>query len=421
MPAFPTRLLSCLWPALAVACVIPPVPDGADDTTTDPVDTPEDPVDTPDVPFEPWSLDETIPSGIMPEDSLFRIDRVVEIRLTLSLQAHSALQGDPRSYVPATMRIYGQDFEVGIRTKGSSTWQSIDQKPSLKVAMDFSVPGQEIFGYEGFNLHNCGADPSYMGEAVGHRMMRLGGVPSLRVGYARVTIDGQDRGLYTIVQRKDHDWMREWFSDPEGSLYEAVGCDFNAGAGCWDMDHQGDGDTRQDLVQFTNAMAQNGQAWWNTFRTQMDSPRVIRGLAAEWVIGHWDSYSGNLNNYHLYHEPTTDLWSLSPWSLDLSFSRPVAGNCHGYGINKAFYDRGLIAQRCHGDATCDQELDDAADALMTAIEAYDVTDLFDRIQRVIEPEVQTDPFGPGMASFRREWQCAQSYLTERRPELHLRP
>jgi hypothetical protein len=425
-------ILTCA--ALTIGCV----PAGTDDAPTDdveppiqdpPDDSPEDPQDDPpdeptgDPPGRPWTSEETIPDGLMPEDSLFRIDRVVEIRFDLTAQALSALRSQPTTYADATMRMFGQTFEVGIRVKGSSTFRGIDDKPSLKVDLEYSVPGQEIFGYEGFNLHNAVADASYVGEAVGHRMMRLAGVPSLKVGYARVSIDGVDKGLYTLVQRKDKDWLAEWFQDPEGSLYEGLGCDFDnfGGAGCWNVDQEGSADTRADLTDFVNAMAANGQQWWTTFRTRMDDQLVIRGLAAEWVIGHWDSYSGNDNNYHLYHEPTTDRWSLSPWSLDLSFSRPVSGDCHVYGVNRNFYDRTQIPTNCNNDVQCNQELETAADQLMTQIEGYDIDGLFDGIIRVIEPEVQTDPYSPGVVRFNQQVECARSYLLERRRELRLGP
>ncbi|HMV67840.1 MAG TPA: CotH kinase family protein [Myxococcota bacterium] len=410
---------------LSAGCVVPgQTPDDNDDSD---VDTPDDPTDDSDddtLPVRPWEMTEDIPDGMMPEDGLFRIDKVVDVRLELSSQARSRLNSDPRSYVPARLRMYGQTFDVGMRLKGSSTFQSLDQKPSIKIAFDYSVQGQELFGYEGFNLHNCTADAAYTGDVVAHRMLRLAGVPSLKSGYVQVYIDGQLKGLYAIVQRKDHDWLNEWFSDGSGSLYEGQGCDFTgwgANPGCWNLDQAGDNDTRQDLNDFLTAMNTNGQAFWNTFGTRMDYDLVVRSFAAEWVLGHWDSYTGNLNNYHLYHNPTTDQWSLSPWSLDLAWSRPVGGACHTIGVNKAHYRSGSLGSRCQDDRDCDNLLEQHADDIMTLIEGYDVRGLFDQIEQTIEPYVRADPNGPGVQRWRQEFQCARDFIRNRRPELRLGP
>jgi hypothetical protein len=414
---------------LGVGCVATPGerpidsedPDTEDPTTEDPAD-PADPGEP--GPVRPWELVEDVPDGLMPEDALFRIDKIIDLRIGLTPNARSRLNADPHTYVPATLRMYGQQLEVGVRLKGSSTFQSLGQKPSMKIAVDFSVPGQEVFGYEGFNLHNCVADAAYTGDVVGHRMLRLAGVPSLRTGYVQVYIDNELKGLYAIVQRKDHDWLEEWFGDASGSLYEGLGCDLagpGANPGCWNIDQEGTGDTRQDLNQFVNAMAVNGAAFWNAFGTRMDYDLVVRGFAAEWLIGHWDSYTGNLNNYHLYHDPTADTWSLSPWSLDLSWARPVGGDCHTIGVNKAHYRSSVLGQRCQDDPDCDRLLEDHADDIMTRIENYDVRGLFDEIEQNIEPYVRADPNGPGLQRWRQEFSCAKSFIRDRRPELRLGP
>lgn len=376
-------------------------------------------------PGEPWSLVETIPDDLMPEDGLFRRDRVLDVQLTLTRDARTQLNRNDREYVVATMTVFGRPFEVGMRLKGSSTYQPLSGKPSIKIKLDHTVPGQEMFGYDGFNLHNNTADASFVGELMGHRLLTASDVPSLKVGYARVTIDGERKGLYTIVQRKDQNWIEEWFDDPEGSLYEGQGCDFGGWWGdnngdCLQLDHEGSADTRDDLREMFQAMSQQGTAFWTAANTYMDNDRVMRALAAEVVIGHWDSYSGNLNNYHWYHEPTTGLWSMSPWSLDLSFGRPVGGDCSQIGVDRSHYASGRLANECRSNPTCDQRLRAEMETVLQVVENYPYNDIFDEIETLIEPHVTAEPTrNPSVGRWRQEVQCARTFLDNRRATLGL--
>jgi hypothetical protein len=402
----------------------PPPPDTDGGDTPSETDPPPSDTDTV-VPPGTWSADEVIPLGMMPEDGLFRLDKVTDIKLTLTPRNRASLESNPTGYVPAEMRMYGTTLEIGMRLKGSSTLRPLSDKPSMKIAVDFSTPGQEVFGWEGFNLHNCVADDSYMGDVMAHHLLREAGVPSLRTGYANVWVDNEYKGLYAVVQRKDHDWLEEWFADASGSLYEGLGCDFGGGgwggggADCWNLDQQGLGDTRQDLNNLVNNMNRQGNAFLAALVENFDAELLLRALAAEWVIGHWDSYSGNLNNYHLYHEPTTGKWSLSPWSLDLAFGRPVGGVCHQFGLDRSNYRTGQIALRCQNDPECNAVYEQFADEVMTVIESYPFNQTMTDIENLIDAHVVNDPFGPGRARWRNQVQCVRDFLTNRRAELGL--
>lgn len=377
-------------------------------------------------PLPPWSSNELVPDGLSPDEALFRWDVVHEIRFTSTPEDIQRLQNNPRTYAPTTIYFDGVEVVVGMRLKGSSTYRPLSGKPSLKIKLDAGTPGYSLFGVEGFNLHNQVADPSFIGEHLGYLLMREMGVPAPRTGLAAVWLGNQYKGLYTITERKDKDWIKAWYDDPTGSLYEGVGCDVNGGGGwggsgvdCWEVDTVGSNDSIEDLRQFLLAMNTNGPTFWNNFDANVDVDITTRGLATEWVMGHWDSYSGNLNNYHLYHEPATGKWSLTPWSMDLTFGRPVGGNCNQTPTDRGSFTTGLLARRCSNAAACDALVVEAAGEVLDRIDALDVDTTLRSLTDVMEPWIAIEP-DPSVAT---RWQgqviCSRNYMLNRRAMLGL--
>jgi spore coat protein CotH len=148
------------------------------------------------------------------------------VRLTLSDAAAARLAVDPFTYVEGTLDMLGQTLVVGVRIKGSSTLESLSDKPSLKVKLDEIVPGQAILGVEAFNLHNSALDPSMMAEVLAYGMYRDAGLPAPSTGYATVDLQvgsspAEYRGLYVIVEQKNSEFLDQWYTSDEGGLYEA--------------------------------------------------------------------------------------------------------------------------------------------------------------------------------------------------------
>ena len=42
----------------------------------------------------------------------------------------------------------------------------------------------------------------------------------------------------------------------------------------------------------------------------------LKIIAFDVLIGNWDGYVGNKNNYYLYHNPQTGLFDYIPYDLD---------------------------------------------------------------------------------------------------------
>jgi hypothetical protein len=75
----------------------------------------------------------------------------------------------------------------------------------------------------------------------------------------------------------------------------------------------------------------------------VDLESFIRMWAAESLMGHWDSYSGNRNNYYLYAHHTTGKLHFIPWGPDSVFEDP--GPLQTKLVPKSFKAEGLLARR----------------------------------------------------------------------------
>ena len=76
----------------------------------------------------------------------------------------------------------------------------------------------------------------------------------------------------------------------------------------------------------------------------IDLDRFLTYWALDGLIGNWDGYTGNANNYWFYKNPQTGLYEFFPWSLDDTFGRdnPFTG---GGAEARTVFDNSAISNR----------------------------------------------------------------------------
>src|SRR3954453_14492600 len=126
------------------------------------------------------------------------------IDLEASARALDSLAANPRQYVDAQITLhdgtktYGP-YDVGLKLKGHSSFRDLDGKAAFRISFGHAVPDQEFEGLKGLTLNNMVQDPSMIAEAASSIMLTAVGVPTSRVGYAYVRLNGDDYGLYSNV------------------------------------------------------------------------------------------------------------------------------------------------------------------------------------------------------------------------------
>jgi hypothetical protein len=225
------------------------------------------------------------------------------IRISVADAEVESLRGDPRRFVPATLDDGETTLRVAVRIKGSAgSLRDIDDRPALTVDVDRIKPEHRYHGLVRFHLNNSVQDPGLLNEWLATEFFREAGIPATRVTHARVELNGRDLGLFVLKESFDKRFLRRHFADPSGNLYE--------GGFIADIDSElkrdeGRGvDDRSDLRRVVEArLAARDEASLATLAERIDLDALLRFMAVERLIGHWDGYCGSANNYRVYFDP----------------------------------------------------------------------------------------------------------------------
>ncbi len=329
-------------------------------------------------------------------DTIFSDQLVHHFGVELSDESVAALRADPYSYVMGAITFGERRLEpVGVRLKGNSSYQWIDEKPAWKFKIDESMDGCELCGLDRITLHNNVWDTSMMAETLAYRAFRDAGSAAPRTGYATAELNGEALGLYTIVEAIDERYVQHRWPGSQGGLWEMNrNCDFAGACDCFDLKWAGDDFDETALPRACQGVAQDTvDALWRVF----DRDAVLAFLAMEVVVNHPDSYTYNLNNWHMYHDPVEDRISLSPWGADSTFIYyyPPSGThpCEVWDVYDNFTDGivGDVTTGCRGDAACWAELSTATLEAAAVLEAMDMPALVEQTRDLIRDQVYADP------------------------------
>ncbi len=319
--------------------------------------------------------------------------RIWQFALELDGDAWDQLRRDGRDYVPATLQWEGRQWPVQVHIKGSSSWQDIDQKPSLVVDVNRDDPDQELFGVKKFYLQNECYDPSHMSSALSYAFYREWGYPASRTAFAQLQVNGRDYGFYDVMEPHNDDFLQAWFAEPDGNLYENrdAYCDVTD-LDCMEVEEDDEG-SHEAFERLGDAARARGASWRPAVEPLLSWDRFIDALALEITIAHWDSYSYDLSNYQVYHEPVADDWTLLTQSMDLDYGfRPWSyPDCGQYGMDIDKYTMGMLASSCHLDSTCKAELVQRVSEYADALEAADGAARVRELDAVIGDAVKADP------------------------------
>ncbi|HTV23494.1 MAG TPA: CotH kinase family protein [Polyangiaceae bacterium] len=268
----------------------------------------------------------------------FAGDEVPELQIWLDDEARAALAQSPRKFVRAELEWNGERQIVGVRLKGHRSMKPLSDKAAFKIAIDRFDTEQRFLGARRLTLNNMVEDATRLHEFLGYRLFREVGVPSPHVGYARVSIDGEPRGIYSLVEELDAVIER---SGAARVVYEGeYGCDlYPEDVAGLERDYGKDPD-RAALAAFTQAAVGDTRALFAA-DGPLDMPAFLAFLAASAIIGDFDGYRHS-HNYRVQLGADTGRWTFLPWGIDRTFQNQL-------GI---FDSQGWLAKRCFADRAC---------------------------------------------------------------------
>jgi spore coat protein H len=360
-----------------------------------------------------WVFDETV---------------VHTYELTLDPAVWAALQANARDeqYAEADLSAAGQVLaRVGLRFKGSlGTLASCIAddgtltcgKLSMKLKFDEYVLDQRFFGLKRLVFNSMAFDDSLLHERLAYRVYREMGVIAPRSVHARLIINGEDWGVFSLVEDVDGRFTKNHFVDGDGNLYKEawpsnVDQDILAAAL----------ETNEEVADHTALL--NFQAEL-TAAAPEDLPFVVADyldldntfayLAVDNAIHNWDGvgafyciegYCEN-HNYYLYQDQVQPRFALIPWDLDNTFesSSPLdeipgllnlPADC---STRYPAFDKTLMAPAC--------------DPLLGGLARIDRSRYLTQVNRLLE-----GPFAPGkIESWIEAWyaQLAPQVATDTR-------
>lgn len=381
--------------------------------------------------------------GVEPSaDEVFDPAAVRRFELTITPADWQWLNDNAQAeqYVPADLR-YG-DFSIaniGVRYKGGfgtldlcfdQNGQRTCPKLSMKLKFDEYVTGQRFAGLKRLNFHSMQYDESHMKDRLAYGLFRAAGVPAPRSVHARLVVNGEDLGLFALVEAIDGEFVEDHFRDVdggEGNLYKEV----------WPIHTVAQPyvtalETNQQtaavdrIIRFAEALA---AADATTFRsvvsTWMDLPTLISYLAVDRLVDDWDGFVGWYctgdgtcfnHNYYWYEETTQDRVWLLPWDMDNTFQAPSPirdfygmpdwnddpSDCALRQVFLGFFGRPPACDRFTALAaevlwidyqTRTAELL-AGPASIATLEAEIAA-----MEALLRPEVTSDDFGPGLSAW----------------------
>lgn len=283
-----------------------------------------------------------------PADDIFRPQELTWIFLTMD-PADKAFLQDPANalseeYKSAVFRLKNSLMDtllsnpVGVRLRGNTSRYA--EKKSFKI--DFrEFGGKKFFEYKKFNLKANANDPSLVREALSLQQYRELNVPAARTHHVKLFINDEYMGVYLNVEQVDDVFLSMRFGHDDGYMYK---CNWGANLDnpaqalddvMFESEINKSTDTRVEISQFIQQLSQTDDAGFVAMIEQaFDVDNYLRQLAVEALIGHWDGYSYNQNNFYLFYNGLTGKVHFLPYDVDNTWGIDWVGQDWGsYDLN----------------------------------------------------------------------------------------
>ena len=264
--------------------------------------------------------------------AFFKSGKISHIEISItpapgSPKALAPLAKDPRNSVKATI-IEGDTVypDVGVHLRGGlGSFRPVDDKAGFTIKMNKFGKEQTFHGMEKWHLSNSAQDGSYLSLLISNEMLRAAGVPAPRIGHAVVTVNGQLRGFYCVQEGFDSNFLKRSFKNADGNFYD--------GGFLKDVDQQIElVRTKTDVKDWADLKAlvaaarePDPQKRFTQLEKLLDMDLFISGFCIQAILGDWDGYVFNRNNYRIYHDPKRDKIIFIPSGLDQEFGNADQG------------------------------------------------------------------------------------------------
>lgn len=239
------------------------------------------------------------------------------------------------TYYPASFKWHEIELQrVGIRSRGSGSRSP--EKPNLLVAFNRYDGEQRFLGLTTVVLKANNQDASLLREVLAMKLFRAMGLPAPLEAPARLYVNGEFFGAYTLVESIDEAFLRRNFSEDSGYLYdwqenrsEGYRFEFLGEDPALYVPTMWDPKTRKsapdaativNMVKAINEAPDEGFA--QVVSQYIDFSQFLTYLATEKFLSDYDGFLGypfGMNNIYWYRADGDTRFLLLPWDKDGCF------------------------------------------------------------------------------------------------------
>jgi len=224
---------------------------------------------------------------------------------------------------------------AGMRVKGNTSREAKKKGYRLDLA---EFQSQTYQGLKNMNLNGNHNDPSMLREYLSARFLVRAGITAARCNPVMLYVNGTYQGLRNHSEYIDKIFLNSRFGESSGNLYK---CSWPADLGwlgssqqpykdlinpsplnerAYELKTNTSKDDYSDLVKLIDVINNSPK---DSFEVRLerifDVNTYLRVLAAEVLMGHWDNYFYNKNNYFLYHRSSDNRFVYIPYDMDNTF------------------------------------------------------------------------------------------------------
>jgi hypothetical protein len=256
-----------------------------------------------------------------PGAEIFDNKTILSIRIEISSNELAVLRRDDHKDVRATVYEGATVWrDVGLHVKGAAgSRRGIDDKAALTLNFQKFTPGQRFHGLRKIHLNNSVQDGSYISENVCSELYRKAGVPTPRVTYATVELNGRNRGFYVVKEGFAKELLGMYFKNKDGNLYDGgflreVTEQLERDSGDEDVKDWSDLKALVKAAQMPDPVNR-----FDELSKVLDVDRFMTYAALQIMTWDWDGYVLNRNNYRVYHDLETGKMVFMPHGMDQMF------------------------------------------------------------------------------------------------------
>lgn len=326
--------------------------------------------------------------------------------------------GNDDFYLPCTFSWTEADGDVqvleqvGARFKGNSSFNNSGTRKSMKIDFNEFVDGQEFLALRKLNLNNNWRDPSVMREKLFLDFMQEH-AEIHRANFARLTINGEDWGVYTLVEQVDGTFVdKHWGSNDDGNLYKGEyianfayqGNNPDEYRDNYEKKSNEEEDDWSDIIalcQFLDMTDDEDMDEELPGLVDLDQHNAILGASA--LFSSYDSYVGPAHNFYVYHRSADGLWYHVNWDNNMSFGNfrnalPDGADVLTMPLDWTRQGNGPNVVRPFADAVFEntelyrEYMRNLAHMLRSGFDVDEFTERINVLDALLHDELATDPY-----------------------------